>query len=88
MLMNVSLTDELESLVQEKVRSGMYGSASEVVREALRLLRERDETREARLARLREDVAIGVEQAERGETRQIDVDRFKAEARARLKARR
>ena len=46
--MNVSLTPELEELVNEKVRSGLYQTASEVVREALRLLRQRDlETRRA-----------------------------------------
>jgi antitoxin ParD1/3/4 len=46
--MNVSLTPELESLVNEKVRSGLYQTASEVVREALRLLKNRDD--EARRA--------------------------------------
>jgi antitoxin ParD1/3/4 len=46
--MNVSLTPELEALVNEKVRSGLYGTASEVVREALRLLKQRDD--EARRA--------------------------------------
>jgi antitoxin ParD1/3/4 len=51
--MNVSLTPELEQLVAEKVESGMYPSASEVVREALRLLKERDELRQARLEELR-----------------------------------
>ena len=40
--MNVSLTPELEQLVQDKVASGLYQTASEVVREALRLLKERD----------------------------------------------
>lgn len=40
--MNVHLTAELEEFVQEKVQSGLYGSASEVVREALRLLARRD----------------------------------------------
>ncbi len=40
--MNVSLTPELEQLVQEKVASGLYQTASEVVRDALRLLKERD----------------------------------------------
>ncbi len=46
--MNVSLTPELEELVNEKVRSGFYQTASEVVREALRLLKQRDdETRRA-----------------------------------------
>jgi putative addiction module CopG family antidote len=41
--MNVSLTPELEELVNEKVRSGLYQTASEVVREALRLLKLRDD---------------------------------------------
>jgi antitoxin ParD1/3/4 len=41
--MNVSLTPELEALVNEKVRSGLYQTASEVVREALRLLKNRDD---------------------------------------------
>jgi len=40
--MNIHLTKELEQLVQNKVRSGRYNSASEVVREALRLMEERD----------------------------------------------
>ena len=46
--MNVSLTPELEALVTEKVRTGLYQTASEVVREALRLLKQRDD--EARRA--------------------------------------
>jgi antitoxin ParD1/3/4 len=41
--MNVSLTPELEKLVNEKVRSGLYQTASEVVRDALRLLKQRDD---------------------------------------------
>ena len=48
--MNVSLTPELRKLVEEKVQSGLYQTASEVVREGLRLLRERDEARTARYA--------------------------------------
>ena len=50
-LMNVSLTPELESLVNQKVASGFYTSASEVVREALRLLQEQDEIKRMRLER-------------------------------------
>src|ERR1022692_2320407 len=48
--MNVSLTPELEELVSAKVQSGRYNSASEVVREALRLLEEHDSARAAQLA--------------------------------------
>lgn len=55
--MNVSLTPELERLVDEKVESRLSQTASEVVREALRLLRDRDQARE----RLRSDVQAGSE---------------------------
>jgi antitoxin ParD1/3/4 len=65
--MNISLTDELEMLIQEKVSSGMYHSASEVVREGLRLLREQDEIRRVRLEELRKEISRGTEQLERGE---------------------
>lgn len=62
--MNVSLTPELECLVNEKVQTGMYQTASEVVREALRLLKEHDE---AKLRELRETIRVGIDQLERGE---------------------
>lgn len=65
--MNVSLTPELEALVHEKVKSGRYLSASEVVREGLRLLEERDRLYQSRLAELQQEITIGVEEAERGE---------------------
>ena len=66
--MNVSLTPELERLVNEKVESGLYQTASEVVREALRLLKERDQARE----QLRVDVQSGFDQMVRGEGRTYD----------------
>ncbi len=50
--MNVSLTDELEKFVDDKVESGMYNNASEVVRESLRLLKEHEEFK----ARARESI--------------------------------
>ena len=51
--MNVSLTPELERFVNEKVCTGMYHTASEVVREGLRLLKQRDEDRDGALRRER-----------------------------------
>ena len=51
--MNVNLTPQLEEMVRHKVDSGLYASASEVVREALRLMEERDRLREAKLAEAR-----------------------------------
>jgi antitoxin ParD1/3/4 len=65
--MNVSLTPELEQLIHERVKTGRYHSASEVVREALRLLEDRDELRRLRLADLRQKVATGLESLDRGE---------------------
>ncbi|HBB33498.1 MAG TPA: type II toxin-antitoxin system ParD family antitoxin [Cyanobacteria bacterium UBA8803] len=58
--MNVSLTPELERFVQEKVKSGRYLSASEVMREALRLMEERDKIREWRLAKLQAEINAGI----------------------------
>ena len=65
--MNVSLTPELETLVHEKVGSGLYTSASEVVREGLRLLKDRDSVQQQRLEELKREIALGLEQLERGE---------------------
>jgi len=65
--MNVSLTPELEQLVAGKVASGRYQSASEVFREALRLLEEEDRLREMRLEEARKQIAVGLEAARRGD---------------------
>jgi antitoxin ParD1/3/4 len=65
--MNVSLTPELEQFVQSLVASGRYQTASEVVREGLRLLEEREQARETALNELRAKIRRGIEQADRGE---------------------
>jgi antitoxin ParD1/3/4 len=80
--MNVSLTPELEKLVAERVASGHYASACEVVREALRLLHERD-----RLNHLRHDIGVGLDQLDHGRSSMLDdraVDRIKSAGRKRL----
>lgn len=64
--MNVSLTPELEELVAEKVRTGRYTSASEVIREALRLLEEQDQVRQARLKQVRDKIKRGLKQLDDG----------------------
>jgi len=64
--MNVSLTPELGRWIQERVQSGLYTSASEVVREALRLLREHEELRQARREELRRLVHEGIADADAG----------------------
>jgi antitoxin ParD1/3/4 len=65
--MNVRLTPELETLVQTKVKTGRYNSASEVVREALRLFEERERIRELQVRELRKRINEGWASLERGE---------------------
>jgi antitoxin ParD1/3/4 len=65
--MNLSLTPNLEALVQEKVASGLYNKASKVVREALRLMHDRDKREVAKLERLRQEAALGCEALDRQE---------------------
>ena len=61
MPINVNLTPFLEEMVRQKVKSGLYTSASEVVREALRLMEEQDSLRKAKLETLRQDIRSGIE---------------------------
>ena len=89
--MNVSLTPELEEMVAQKVKSGLYNSASEVVREGLRLVREQDQLREIRLNELRAEIQKGIDSLERGEGRRYNsaqelFDELRAEGMARSKA--
>jgi antitoxin ParD1/3/4 len=66
--MNISLTPELEEFVTKKVDSGLYQTASEVVREGLRLLRERDDVQRAKLEQLKKEFAVGLDEAKQGKT--------------------
>ena len=64
MTMNINLTPQLEDMVRRKVASGLYASASEVVREALRLMEEQDRVRAAKLEQLRQDIFEGLNSGE------------------------
>ena len=79
--MNVSLTPQLERFIERKVREGKYQTASEVVREALRLLADRDDRRALELDRLRRDIRLGLDDIRTGRVADLDVKRLKAEAR-------
>lgn len=78
--MNVNLTPQLEELVRAKVASGLYTSASEVVREALRLMDEQDRLRAARLEQLRDDIRLGLNS---GPSKAWNAEDVKREGRAR-----
>ena len=78
--MNVSLTPPLEELIRRKVASGMYNSASEVARAALRLMDEQDQVRSARLEQLRGDIRKGIDS---GPSEPWDAKKLKDRARAR-----
>ena len=65
--MNVHLGSVFDNFIADLLKTGFYQSQSEVVREGLRLLKEREELKNLRLAELRKEIAIGIEQADRGE---------------------
>lgn len=65
--MNVSLTPELEALIQAKVATGMYNNASEVIREALRLLKDHDLLKEWKTELLKRELSMGLSSLDRGE---------------------
>lgn len=80
---SVNLGEQLEAFVGEAVRSGRYGSRSEVLREGVRLVQER----EALLAQARAEIGKGIEAAERGELEDLDAaaDRLQRKYRAMAK---
>jgi antitoxin ParD1/3/4 len=80
---NVSLTPELEKLIHNKVETGMYLSASEVVREALRLLEERDKRQALKFEEIRKEIQVGIDQADRGEVAPLDLPGTVANVRSR-----
>jgi antitoxin ParD1/3/4 len=83
MPMNINLTPQLEDLVRSKVSSGLYNSASEVVREALRLMEREDLMRAAALTQLRQDIQAGLDSGPAGE---LDIEAIKKRGRERLAA--
>jgi antitoxin ParD1/3/4 len=64
--MDVTLTPELEALVNKKVKTGQYHSPSEVVREALHLWENYERLREMRREELRTEIQKGVDDIKEG----------------------
>ena len=82
--MNISLTPELEGYVKQKVSSGLYNSSSEVIREGLRLLEERDAIKNMKLEALRKEINAGVDSLDSGNGAPFDKEAIKAKAREML----
>jgi len=71
--MNITLGKEFERRITEKVSDGLYTSASEVIRDGLRLLFEKDTNKNQQLEILREEVAKGFEQLAAGKSSKNNV---------------
>lgn len=84
MTMNISLPPELENRVRQRVESGLYGSASEVVREALRLLDAYEQSRQQTLANLRTDIQAGMADMAAGQVTPFNAAAIKQRGRAAL----
>lgn len=85
--MNVHIGETLEKFVQDIIQTGLYQSQSEVIREGLRLLKEREDLRNLRLEELRNEIRKGIDSSARGESEPYDVDEIKKEGRKRLSQR-
>jgi antitoxin ParD1/3/4 len=85
MSLNVSLPTELEQRVREHVASGLYGSASEVIREALRLFEAYQAIQAGSLAVLKTDIEQGISDLRDGRVSEINIEKIKAQGRALLK---
>lgn len=65
--MNISLTPDLEKYVQDKVRGGLYTSASEVIRESLRMMHSFEDIQKKRIKELDDSIAVAMQQIQRGQ---------------------
>lgn len=65
--MNISLTPDLEKYVHDKVRGGLYTSASEVIRESLRIMHSFEDLQKKRIKELDDTIAVAMKQVARGQ---------------------
>jgi antitoxin ParD1/3/4 len=72
--MNITLGKEFERRITQRVESGLYTSASEVIRDSLRLLFDKDVLKERQQELLQQEVIKGFRQLEQGEYTELGVD--------------
>jgi antitoxin ParD1/3/4 len=87
MSLNVSLPPELENRVRQHVESGLYSSASEIIREALRLFEAYQGMQSANLSALQTEIAQGIADVDAGRVREVDFAAIKQQGRALLSSR-
>jgi antitoxin ParD1/3/4 len=76
--MTITLNQELQAFLSEQVRLGKYPSLDEAVADAIRQLKNREE----KIGQLRREIQIGIDQLERGEGGEWNVEDVKAKLRA------
>ncbi len=81
--MHISLTDNLEAVVKSKVESGLYNNASEVIRDALRIMLKTEEAEKSAYAEFKRQVLLGHAQATRGEFSKLTPEEIAAGVRER-----
>lgn len=69
--MNISLTPTLDKWVENKVKSGQYTSSSEVIREGIRLLQQKEEHQQNMLNELKKEVQVGLNQLDSGKKKNL-----------------
>ncbi|MBC7797990.1 MAG: type II toxin-antitoxin system ParD family antitoxin [Pyrinomonadaceae bacterium] len=62
----MTLTPEMEAIIEETVKNGLYNSPSEVVREGLQLIKEREQLKQIRREELRKEIMLGAKDIEEG----------------------
>ncbi|NJL64102.1 MAG: type II toxin-antitoxin system ParD family antitoxin [Methylacidiphilales bacterium] len=75
--MNVHLGQTFDNFVAELIATGLYQSQSEVIREGLRLLKEKEDLRKAKLAELRREIQLGLDS---GAAEPLDMEAIISEA--------
>jgi antitoxin ParD1/3/4 len=83
----ITLRDEDQRFIESAVKAGRYVTQSEAVSDAIAELRAREDLRQARLGELRAQIMVGIEQLDRGEGEEWDVEAIKAKGRALLGSR-
>jgi putative addiction module CopG family antidote len=78
----ITLKDEDQEFIETAMKSGRYVTESEAVADALVELRVREELHQVRFAELRAKIMVGIEELDRGDCAEWNLDEVKAEGRA------